>query len=198
MKTQITKLMAAAMLLTASFSANATDNASERSLKVSAKNSKAVVLQLGSLPAGTNITIWNDKGDLLFRDNTNDSEYAKVFNLKSLEEGEIYLEIESAGQLEILPIEVTSSSAKIKRSAEVIIEKPVVKQTEGAAKVYFGQNNTDMKVTLFDASNDIVYRHTVADGTGSKTYDLSKLEDGAYKFQLSANGRTFFHTVILN
>lgn len=198
MKTQITKLMAAAMLLTASFSANATDNASERSLKVSAKNSKAVVLQLGSLPAGTNITIWNTEGELLFRDNTNDSEYAKVFNLKSLEEGEIYLEIESAGQLEILPIEVTSSSAKIKRSAEVIIEKPVVKQSEGAAKVYFGQNNTDMKVTLFDASNDIVYRHTVADGTGSKTYDLSKLEDGAYKFQFSANGRTFFHTVILN
>lgn len=198
MKTQITKLMAAAMLLTASFTANATDNASERSLKVSAKNSKAVVLQLGDLPAGTNITIWNAEGDLLFRDKTNDSEYAKVFNLKSLEEGEIYLEIESAGQLEILPIEVTSSSAKIKRSAEVIIEKPVVKQSEGTAKVYFGQNNADMKVTLFDGSNDIVYRHTVADGTGSKTYDLSQLENGAYKFQFSASGRTFFHTVILN
>ncbi|MCE7990435.1 MAG: hypothetical protein HEP71_00590 [Roseivirga sp.] len=198
MKTQITKLMAAAMLLAASFTANATDNASERSLKVSAKNSKAVVLQLGDLPAGTNITIWNAEGELLFRDNTNNTEYARVFNLKSLEEGEIYLEIESAGQLEILPIEVTSSSAKIKRSAEVIIEKPVVKQSEGAAKVFFGQNNADMKVTLFDASNDIVYRHTVADGTGSKTYDLSKLEDGTYKFQFSANGRTFFHTVILN
>ncbi len=198
MKTQITKLMAAALLIAASFNANATDASSERSLKVSAKNSKAVVLQLGDLPTGTNITIWNAEGELLFRDNTNESEYAKVFNLKSLEEGEIYLEIESDNQLEILPIEVTSTSAKIKRSAETIIEKPVVKQTEGAAKVYFGQNGSDMKVTLFDQRNDIVYRHNVADGTGSKTYDLSKLEAGAYKFQFSAKGRTFFHTVILN
>ncbi|GAB5524895.1 MAG: hypothetical protein Roseis2KO_27670 [Roseivirga sp.] len=190
--------MAAAIILVASFSANATNANSERSLKVSAKNSKAVVLQLGDLPAGTSITIWTSEGELLFRDNTNDAEYAKVFNLKSLEQGEIYLEIESAGQLEILPIEVTASSAQIKRSAETIIEKPVVKQSEGSAKVYFGQNSADMKVTLFDQQHDIVYRHNVADGTGSKTYDLSKLENGTYKFQFSARGRTFFHTVILN
>lgn len=198
MKTQITKLMAAAMLLAASFTTNATEKTTERSLKVSAKNSKAVVLQLGDLPAGTEISIWGADGQLLFHDNATGSEYAKVFNLKSLEKGEIYLEIENAGTLEILPIEVTESSAKIKRSAEMIIEKPIVKQSKENAKVYFGQNGADMKVTLFDQSNNIMYRHNVADGTGSKTYDLSKLENGTYKFQFSANGRTFFHTVILN
>lgn len=198
MKTQITKLMAAAMLLAASFTGNATEKTTERSLKVSAKNSKAVVLQLGDLSAGTEISIWGAGGQLLFHDNATGSEYAKVFNLKSLAQGEIYLEIENAGTLEILPIEVTESSARIKRSAEVIIEKPLVKQSKESAKVYFGQNGADMKVILFDQRNDIVYRHHVADGTGSKTYDLSKLENGSYKFQFSANGRTFFHTIILN
>lgn len=186
------------MLLVASFGANATGNTSERSLKVSKKNSKAVVLKLGDLSAGTEISIWGQDGQLLFQDNTMESSYSKVFNLNSLSHGEIYLEIESSTTLEILPIEVTASSARIKRSAEKIIEKPVVKQSGENAKVFFGENNDDAKVTLFDANNDIVYRHTVADGTGSKTYDLSKLAEGAYKFQIKTNGKTFFHTVILN
>lgn len=198
MKTQITKILAVAILVAATFTASATGNTTERSLKVSAKNSKAVVLQLGDLPAGTQISIWGTDGQLLFHDNTTEERYAKVFNLDALQQGEIYLEIESAQTLEILPIEVTSSSAQIKRSAETIIEKPVVKQTEGEAKVFFGQNGSDMKVTLFDATNDVVYRHNVSAGTGSKTYDLSKLSDGTYQFHFSANGRTFFHTVILN
>lgn len=196
MKTQIAKLMAAAMLFAAPI-ANATETDSERTVKVSKQNQKAVILQLDDLDAGTSISLRTEDGKILFSDRTNEASYGKVFNLKTMEEGEIYLEIESEGQIEILPIEVKAESAYIKKSEETVIEKPVVKMNGDQAKVFFGQHGEDIKVTLFDAYGDIAYRHKVKEGSASKTYDLSKLADGQYQFHFHASGRSFSHTIIL-
>ena len=198
MKTQITKVLAAAMILTASFTAQATTGITERNLKVSAKSEKAVVLQLANLSSETSISLYDENGTLLYKESTEAEAYAKTFNLKSVKEGQVYLEIENEGQLEILPIEVTEDKAQIKRSAEQIIEKPIVKMNGDMAKVFFGDNDSEVKVTLFDGAQDIAFRGKVAKGTASKTYDMSKLAEGTYQMQFNANGRTFFHTIILN
>ncbi|GAB5526214.1 MAG: hypothetical protein Roseis2KO_40860 [Roseivirga sp.] len=194
MKTQITKIIAAALLLTAGTTLNATNGPAEKSIKVSTENQKAVVLQLDNLSSGTEVSLKNKQGAILFQDEVNEAEYAKVFNLKSLEEGDIYLEIESDEQLEVLTIKVTDTQAYLEKSSELIIEKAIVKMQGDIAKVFFGNNEGQTKVTLFDEANDIVYRHN-ADNGGSKSYDLSDLAEGAYTFQFKSGGKTFYHRI---
>ena len=197
MKTQITKVLAVAMMITASFAAQATNSNTERNLKVSAQSQKAVVLQLANLSGDTEISMYDQDGKLLFQDSAEGEAYAKTFDLRSIEAGEVYLEIENDERLEILPIAVTDNKAQIKRSAEQIIEKPIVKMNGDMAKVFFGDNESEVRVTLYDNAQDIAFRETVESETASKTYDMSKLAEGAYKMQFSANGRTFYHTIIL-
>lgn len=196
MKTQITKTIAAAMLLIAGTSLSANTDSGEPSINVSTKNQKTVVLQLDNMEAGTAISIRSEEGAILFQDEVTEATYTKVFNLKSLEEGEVYLEIENDEQLEVLSIQVTDTEAYLKKSSKLIIEKAIVKLKGDAAKVFFGQNNGSTKVTLFDEANDIVYRHTVDNGS-VKTYDLSKLAAGNYTFQFKSEGKTFYHNVTL-
>ncbi len=196
MKTQITKIIAAALLLTASTTLNATNGPAEKSIKVSTENQKAVVLQLDNLSSGTEVSLKNNAGTILFQDEVNEAEYAKVFNLKSLEEGDIYLEIESDEQLEVLIIKVTDTQAYLEKSTELIIEKAIVKMQGDMAKVFFGNNEGQTKVALFDEANDIVYRHKAENG-GSKTYDLSDLADGTYTFQFKSGGKTFYHRIAI-
>lgn len=194
MKTQITKIIAAALLLTAGTTLNANNGTAEKSIKVSTENQKAVVLQLNNMAEGTAVSLKTQEGVILFQDEVTEVEYAKVFNLKSLEEGEIYLEIESDEQLEILAIEVTDVAAYLKKSSEMIIEKAIVKMQGDMAKVFFGHNEGNTKVTLFDAANDIVYRHNAENGS-AKTYDLSDLANGTYTFQFKSGGKTFYHSL---
>ncbi len=196
MKTQITKIIAAALLLTAGTTLNANNGTAEKSVTVSTENQKAVVLQLSNLNEGTEISLRSEDGGILFQDKATEAQYAKVFNLKSLEEGDVYFEIESDEQLEVLTIQVTDTEAYLKKSSALIIEKAIVKMQGEMAKVFFGQNEGETKVTLFDQSNDIVYRHTAENG-GSKTYDLSNLADGTYTFQFKSGGKTFYHSVTI-
>lgn len=196
MKTQITKIIAAVLLLTAGTALNANNENAGRSIKVSTENQKAVVLQLDNLAAGTEVSLKNEEGFILFQDEVNEAEYAKVFNLKSLDKGEIYLEIESDEQLEILPIKITDTEAYLQKSSEIIIEKAIVKLQGDMAKVFFGHNEGSTKVTLFDSTNDVIYRHNAENG-GVKTYDLSKLAAGTYSFQFKSGGKTFYHSVTI-
>jgi len=197
MKTQITKILAAALMITATFGAQATTNNTERNLKVSAKSQKSVVLQLANLNSDAEITLTDQDGKLLYHSYVDSDQYAKTFDLNAVEEGEVYLQIETEDRLEILPIEITANKAQIKRSAEMVIEKAIVKTKGDMAKVFFGDNDSEIKVTLFDASDDIAFRDKVEEGTSHRTYDMSKLSDGTYKMQIRSNGRSFYHTIIL-
>ena len=194
MKTQITKVMAVAMMITASFAAQATNSKTERNLKVSAQSQKAVVLQLANLSGDTEISMYDQDGKLLFQDSAEGEAYAKTFDLRSIEAGEVYLEIENDERLEILPIAVTDNKAQIKRSAEQIIEKPIVKMNGDMAKVFFGNNEGNTKVTLFDENHDIAYRHD-AKGGSARSYDLSDLPAGSYTFQFKTGDRTFYQSI---
>ena len=193
MKTQIKNIAAAIMMLAAT-SLNANSGISERSVKVSTENSKAVVLQMDNLSAGTSISLVDENGHMLFRDQAENAKYAKIFNLKQMQKGELYLEIESDEQLEVLTIQVTDTEAYLEKAAEVMIEKPILKMNGEQAKVFFGNNEGKTKVTLFDANQDIAFRHN-AEGASARTYDLSDLPAGSYTFQFKTGDRTFYESV---
>ena len=191
MKTQITKIAAAFMLL-AGTSLNAITGPKE--VTVSTENSKAVILKLNNLEAGTDISLKDKEGVVLFQDEAENASYNKVLNLKQLESGELYLEIESDEQLEVLTIQVTDTEAYLKQSAEILIEKPIMRVNGDMAKVFFGQNEGSTKVTIFDQNGDIAFRHNAENG-GMKSYDLSKLGRGSYNFEFKTGDRTFYQSV---
>ena len=196
MKTQITKTLLAIALLAAGFVANANEN--EREIELTTVKQKAVVLQMQNIQEGTKISLRSESGELLFEDEAESNEYGKVFNLQQMEAGNLTLEVENSESLEILPIEVTATSAEMNKAASIKISKPLVKHNEESLKVYLGKNCLDMQVTIFDQYDDVVHRSEIEKG-GAKVqrYDISDLSDGNYKIQFTADGRSFYHTITL-
>lgn len=196
MKTQITKVMVAMVLLASGFLANA--NEGNREISLNTENSKSVVLKMNNLKEGTEVTLWNEAGKILFKDQVNESTYSKVFNLKQLEKGDLTLEVESAESLEVLPIKVTEESAQFVKSNEKIFSKPIVKLSNDMVKVYLaaGHKGYDMKIT--DQFGSSVYKNHITETDGGlMRYDVSKLSEGKYNIQFTADGRSFYHTIII-
>lgn len=197
MKTQITKSLMVIALLASSLLTSANEN--ERAIELTTENEKAVVLNMQNIQEGTRIRLWNESGELLFEDKAQNDFYGKVFNLRQMEEGNFTLEIENEESLEILPIKVTNSSAKMNKAAGVYISKPVVKSNGESLKVYLGQKCLEMQMTIFDQYDDVVHRSDIKKSESKvKRYDVSDLAPGQYKIQFSADGRSFYHTITLN
>lgn len=197
MKKQITKAVAAIVLLASGFIASA--NESEREVSLTTENQKAVVLKMNNIKEGTQISLRDENGKLLFQDKAEASQYGKVFNLSLLKKGELQLEIENNETLELMSIEVTENSASLKTGSEKIFQKPIVKHTDDLMKIYFGKGHSDMKVKLIDQYGTIAFRDNVNSKESSfKRYDISKLSSGRYNIQFTADGRSFYHTITLD
>ncbi|MFT6871789.1 MAG: hypothetical protein ACJAVN_000791 [Roseivirga sp.] len=197
MKKQITKAVAAIVLLASGFLASA--NESEREISLSTENQKAVVLNMNNIKVGTHISLRDEHGKLLFEDIADANQYGKIFNLSLLEKGELQLEIENDETLEVMSIEVTASSASIKAGSDQLFQKPIVKHNGESMKIYFGESEDGMKVTVLDQYGDVAFKDKVEAGDGSlKRYDVSKLSSGKYNIQFTANGRSFYHTITLD
>ncbi len=195
MKKQITKAVAAIVLLASGFLASA--NESEREISLSTENQKAVVLQMNNIKAGTQISLRDENGKLLFEDKADANQYGKVFNLSLLEKGQLQLEIENEETLEIMSIEVTESAASIKSGSEKVFQKPIIKQNGELMKIYFGDEESGMKITVLDQYGDVAFKDKVEAGSALKRYDVSKLS-GKYNIQFTADGRSFYHTITLD
>mgnify|MGYP005813202587 CR=1 FL=1 len=196
MKTQITKVMVAMMLLASGFLANA--NEGNREISLSTENSKSVILKMNNLAQGTEVTLWNEEGKILFKDQVNESNYSKVFNLKQLEKGELTLEVESAESLEILPIKVTEENAQFVKSNEKTFQKPIVKLYDDMVKVYLSEGHNVYEMKMTDQFGSSVYKERISEKDGGlMRYDVSKLSKGRYNIQFTADGRSFYHTIII-
>ena len=194
MKKQFTTALAAILLLASGFTATA--NESEREISLTTEKKKAVVLQMKNIEAGTQISLIDEEGKLLFKDKAASNQYGKVFNLNQLEEGQFYLEIESAEKLEVMSIQVTETEASLNSQAELVIEKPVVKIADGTMKVYFGENETVCGMKIYDNLGSVAFKDQIGSAQ-MKRYDISKLAGGKYEIQFTAKGRKFYHTVSL-
>ncbi|MBO3700597.1 hypothetical protein [Roseivirga sp. E12] len=195
MKKQITKAVAAIVLLASGFLVSA--NESEREISLSTENQKAVVLKMNNIKAGTQISLRDENGKLLFEDKADANQYGKVFNLSLLEKGQLQLEIENEETLEIMAIEVTESSASIMAGSEKVFQKPIVKHNGESMKIYFGEGESGMKITVLDQYGDVAFKDKVEAGSALKRYDVSKLS-GKYNIQFTADGRSFYHTITLD
>lgn len=197
MKTQMTKTLMAIALLAAGFTATATEK--EREIELTTVKQKAVVLKMQNIEEGTQISLFNGEGELLFEDKASSNAYGKVLNLQLLEPGQLRLEVENNESVEILPIYVSEGYAEMKKDNRLMISKPIVKHNDEEMKVFLGNNCLDMKVSIYDEFGDLVNRSEIKKGAAKvKRYDISDLADGNYKIQFTADGRSFYHTITLD
>lgn len=196
MKTQISKLMAAILLMVCGMTAQA--NGNEREISLKTENSKTVVLEMKHIKSGTDISIWNEEGKLLYQDEVRGNSYARLFNLDQLEKGELTLEIENEESLEVMQINVSEEAAVLKKSDQQVYSKPVVKLAGDQLKVYFGEGHKCAEMKITDQFSDTVFEGNISkDEKGLKRYDVSKLSEGKYNIQFTADGRSFYHTIII-
>ncbi|HEY9117470.1 MAG TPA: T9SS type A sorting domain-containing protein [Roseivirga sp.] len=196
MKKQITKVMLVMVLLTSGFLANA--NEKEREISLKSANSKSVVLQMNHVKIGSEVTLWSESGELLFKDQVKQNTYSKVFNLNQLEEGQLILELESQESLEVLPISVTEDNAEFIKNEEKLYAKPVVRLEDDLMKIFLKENHRGFEMKITDQLGQSVIKHQIEENSkGLKRYDVSKLSSGKYNIQFTADGRSFYHTIII-
>lgn len=189
-------MIAAIMLFASGFVANANEN--EREIRLKTENSKTVVLEMNNVKAGTNISLWSEEGKLLYQDEAKSNSYARVFNLSQWEEGNLTLELENEESLEILPIAVNKSNAELKSNAEITYAKPALKMSGKSMKVFLSQGHNCYQMSITDANGNEVFQERIAQQeSGLKRYDVSKLSQGKYNIQFTADGRSFYHTIMI-
>lgn len=185
------------MFMTIGLTAQAREN--EREISLTTVKQKAVVLKLDNVNEGTSIRLLNEKGQVLFSDETKFGKYGKVFNLEKLERGKLVLEVEDQETVQLLPITVTEQSASMELENQTTYIKPIVRVQNGEMKVFLRAGHQPFVMRMLDNFNDMVYRQTVKDTLGGmKRYDVSKLPSGKYNIQFTADGRSFYHTITLN
>lgn len=196
MKNQITKIAAAIILLASGFAATA--NEKDREITLKSENSKSVVLQMNNVKIGSEISLWNESGKLLYKDQVSDNSYSKVFNLNQLEKGELTLEVESAESLEVLPISVSEESAQFIKSEEKFYAKPVVRVADDMMRIFLRDDHSGYNMVIKDQLGQSVYKNKIDESQkGLQRYNVSKLSKGKYEIQFTADGRSFYHTIII-
>lgn len=196
MKNQITKVLAAIVLLASGFVATA--NEKDRGITLKSENSKSVVLQMNNVKIGTEVSLWNDSGKLLYKDQVTDNSYSKVFNLNQLERGELILELESAESLEVLPISVSEDNAEFITSGEKFYAKPVVRVADDMMRIFLKDDHNGYQMNIKDQYGTAVFKSEIdSSRKGLQRYDVSKLSKGKYEIQFTADGRSFYHTIII-
>ncbi|NVK85687.1 MAG: hypothetical protein HWE21_15285 [Cytophagia bacterium] len=196
MKNQITKIVAAIILLASGFAATA--NEKDREITLKSENSKSVVLQMNNVKIGSEISLWNESGKLLYKDQVSDNSYSKVFNLNQLEKGELTLEVESAESLEVLPISVSEESAQFIKSEEKFYAKPVVSVADEMMRIFLRDDHSGYDMVIKDQLGQSVYKNKIDESQkGLQRYNVSKLSKGKYEIQFTADGRSFYHTIII-
>lgn len=196
MKNQITKIVAAIILLASGFAATA--NEKDREITLKSENSKSVVLQMNNVKIGSEISLWNESGKLLYKDQVSDNSYSKVFNLNQLEKGELTLEVESAESLEVLPISVSEESAQFIKSEEKFYAKPVVRVADEMMRIFLRDDHSGYDTVIKDQLGQSVYKNKIDESQkGLQRYNVSKLSKGKYEIQFTADGRSFYHTIII-
>lgn len=196
MKNQITKIVAAIVLLASGFAARA--NEKDREITLKSENSKSVVLQMNNVKIGSEISLWNESGKLLYKDQVSDNSYSKVFNLNQLEKGELTLEVESAESLEVLPISVSEESAQFIKSEEKFYAKPVVRVADEMMRIFLRDDHSGYDMVIKDQLGQSVYKNKIDESQkGLQRYNVSKLSKGKYEIQFTADGRSFYHTIII-
>lgn len=159
-------------------------------------NEKAVVAISNAKVGNFQISIANDKGEVVYYKETDDegNDYRKIFDFSNLENGDYKLSATSDNF-------TTERSFKIKNKTIAIgkeknMMEPFFAYKDGVLKLsYLNFSEENLSLNFYDKNNlvyskDLGYKFDVNEG-----FNLKKLDKGSYSVVLSTDDKTYAYNV---
>lgn len=189
------KVLLTAVMVMASTFAIANDN--KPTVRVEKAGLKSVVVFVQGLgKSDTQIKLRDQNGSTLYTTQMQEGlEFAKRFDLKSLEAGNYTVEVENESSFTAIPVSMNADSAWINTADQVTIMKPVIRQNGEKLDIIFPTDDCDdVLITIYDNRFRKLASESI-DGVSLKRFDLSQLVQGAYTVKMRTKGRNFVQSV---
>ncbi|AOW20622.1 hypothetical protein [Urechidicola croceus] len=168
----------------------------EPSIKVDEINEKLVLLTLKNYDEPVDVYVKDSYGVVLHRENINNIEFTKKFDLTTLPNGNYFFEVDSPTKLKIIPFNVEYHVVKFDN--EIIQHKPVVRIKDDSvfiSKLALEKESMDIK--LYDSGTHLLYKEELkGDMNLGRKLNISKLDKGTYTLVMTTNGRTFKEMIV--
>jgi len=157
---------------------------------------KSLVFEMVSASGESVVAMKDENHNIIFYDNVRGTDYAKKFNLKNLETGTYYLEVENASQFVTYTLSVENMEVKIINKEERFT--PVVFGKEGN-KVYLNLENSDLskvEIKIMDENNAKVFGESLASQrTIDKTFNFENAVKGLYTISVKDGKKVYYQNV---
>jgi hypothetical protein len=134
--------------------------------------------------------------NIIFYDNVTDTDYAKKFNLKNLESGTYFLEVENTSQFVTYTLALESKEVKIINKEERFT--PVVFGKEGN-KVHLNLENSDLskvEIKIMNENNAKFFGESLASQKNiDKTFNFEKAVKGVYTISVKDGKKVYLQNV---
>jgi len=162
------------------------------------KDEKAVVAISSAAASNFQISIANDKGEVVYYNETGaeNNDYRKVFDFADLENGNYKLSV-------TVDLLTTERSFSIKNKSIVVgkeknMLEPFFGYKDGILKLsYLNFSEKNMNLNLY-SGNDVVFSQKIGNQfCVNKGFNLSKLDKGSYSVVLSTDDKTYSYNVVV-
>lgn len=151
---------------------------------INGSTSKSLVLAMVSSTNAQDVSLIDANGHILFYDDVTDHRYTKSFNLKNLEEGTYFINVNNKEQSVIYTLALETDGVNILNKE--MVEKPLVFETNGH-KVNLNLNNSDRTKVAIEVTNQDhakLYKEVFTD---KKTIDMTFNFESAVKGDYTIN-----------
>lgn len=172
-------------------------NNNDPGIKVNLIENKLIQLTLSGDSDVFEISVRDNYGVLLHKENLQSDNNSKKYDLANLPNGNYFMEIESSTKIKVIPFKVSAKSVVLKNDDEIIHFKPTIRKTEDIVYVsMLALNNEKLEVLLYDMNNNLLYSETLQDKEIiERKLNLMNLKSGSYSMILRSNGKAFYETI---
>ena len=192
-KTLKTSLLVGLTVLSTMSFASVTDL--EANVKVAGE--KSFALYLNGLSTNVQIVLKDLQGHTLYKEEVENQEsFAKRFNLLRLPEGDYSLRIQDSKIIKFIEFQIDGTAVIFQE--EEVTYLPQAVATAGRVNIEMpSMNGSELNVFIKDEAGEVLFEEVVVNKSEGlkRTYDLSKIKPGDYKFVFYTNGYTVIKPV---
>lgn len=160
---------------------------------------KSLVFEMVSTSEESIVSIRDEKHNIIFYDNVTGTDYAKKFNLKNLETGTYFLEVENTSQFITYTLSIENNEVKIVNKEEKFT--PVVFGKEGNI-VHLNFENSDLgkvEIKIMNENNAKVFGESLASQKSiHKTFNFEKAVKGLYTISVKDGKKVYYQNVTVD
>ena len=186
-------------MVAALFFSTAMGMAKEPVLFFTNEDARSLIFQLDTPAENTAVRFFDTEGNTIYSEKTGDvAYYGKKFDLKKLEGGLYFLEIEDAYKEIVYTIEVSRKNVKILDKVEKL--KPIFRKK---GKMLFlnllNLNESKVEIKVVDSSNRVLFSEEIeGKQVVEKAINFEKAQEDKYTVVVSHGSDTYYENVLVD